>query len=80
MAVVTVEIASDVAISFAHSKYDTNAISSRRPRRMCIIGESCSRCKPVSRALPGSAATARAAAAVPIARRRSAGRLIVMIA
>ena len=41
MAVVTVEIASDVAISFAHSKYDTNAISSRRPRRMCIIGESC---------------------------------------
>jgi hypothetical protein len=45
MAVMTVEIASEVAISFAHSKQDTNAISSRRRRRM-HIGKSCLRSKP----------------------------------
>lgn len=44
-AVVDKESPSEVATSFAHSQYDTNAISSRRPRRMCIIGESCLRRK-----------------------------------
>ena len=44
-AVVTVDIPSAVANTFANSQYDTNAISSRRPRRMCIIGESCLRRK-----------------------------------
>jgi hypothetical protein len=38
-AVVDKEIPSEVAISFAHSKYDTNAISIRPPPH-CTIAES----------------------------------------
>jgi hypothetical protein len=39
VAVIEVETTSDVAISFAHSQLDTNALSSRPPPH-CIIAES----------------------------------------